>query len=200
MHPTPLMTAALDALARRHGFPVRDRAWEEAMAAMTAVESPRHDPECTDLISTVIGQVMRWGGIATDVAVHREVLLRPKPGAPCVRAVPDAVFTARELRVLRQAPPWLEGRDVLMVVETAVPGGEKGRSLRRRAYAEAGIPFHLLIERERATVSLFSRPTPPSTAPDAPGRAYTRLHAVPVGRPLPLPAPFGFDLDTGDLG
>ncbi|WP_228454859.1 Uma2 family endonuclease, partial [Streptomyces alkaliphilus] len=199
MHPTPRMTAALHALARRHGFLVRDRAWEETMAAMATAEPPRHDPECTDLISTVIGQVMRLGGIDTDVAVHREVLLRCRPGAPGVRTVPDAVFSARELRLFRGAPPWLEGREVLMVVDTAVPGDEEERSLRRRAYAEAGIPLHLLIERERAMVSLFSRPSAPTAGPGAPGRAYTRLHTVPTGRPLPLPAPFGFDLDTGDL-
>ncbi|MCE7080827.1 Uma2 family endonuclease [Streptomyces sp. ST2-7A] len=167
---------------------------------MTTAGPPRHDPECADLISTVIGQVMRLGGMDTDVAVHRELLLRRGPDAPCVRAVPDAVFAVRDSRLFRGAPPWLEGREVLMVVDAALPGGEEEQSLRRRAYAEAGIPFHLLIERERAMVSLFSHPTVPVDDPGAPGRAYTRLHTVPTGRPLPLPAPFGFDLDTTDLG
>lgn len=46
------------------------------------------------------------------------------------------------------------------------------------------------MDRDRREVVLFSEPT---------AKDYSARHQVVTGKPLPLPAPFGFDLDTGRL-
>ncbi len=61
----------------------------------------------------------------------------------------------------------------------------------RRCHARGGIPLHLLIDRDEGSVTLFSDPE------DADHRQHL---TIPYGKPLPLPEPFAFDLETGDLG
>ncbi|MEV5338314.1 hypothetical protein AB0K93_07470 [Streptomyces sp. NPDC052676] len=51
-------------------------------------------------------------------------------------------------------------------------------------------PLHLLVDRDVASVTLFSDPGQ---------RAYREPRTVPCGKPLALPGPFGFDLDTSDF-
>ncbi|MFJ3215815.1 hypothetical protein ACIPLC_07850 [Kitasatospora sp. NPDC086801] len=48
-------------------------------------------------------------------------------------------------------------------------------------------PLYLLIDREKSRVSLFSKPH---------REEYTEVHLAAFGEPLPLPDPFGFELDT----
>ncbi|AQY20418.1 hypothetical protein T261_04558 [Streptomyces lydicus] len=50
--------------------------------------------------------------------------------------------------------------------------------------------MYLLIDRDRATTTLFSEPQDDD---------YCKTHSAPFGKPLPLPAPFSFDLETTDF-
>ncbi|MGW0471259.1 hypothetical protein [Streptomyces coeruleorubidus] len=60
----------------------------------------------------------------------------------------------------------------------------------RRCYARGGIPFYLLVDRDRSSTTLFSEPEKGD---------YRRLGTAAFGRPLTLPEPFAFDLDTTDF-
>lgn len=57
-------------------------------------------------------------------------------------------------------------------------------------YARGGIPLYLPVKGEASSVTLFSDPE---------GGDYRQVVTVPFGRPLPLPEPFGFDLETADF-
>ncbi|MEV4556476.1 hypothetical protein AB0K51_05710 [Kitasatospora sp. NPDC049285] len=58
------------------------------------------------------------------------------------------------------------------------------------AMAGTDSPLYLLVDRQRNAVVLYSHPA---------GGDYAASNAVPVGDPLPLPKPFGFDLATERL-
>ncbi|WP_194236225.1 Uma2 family endonuclease [Streptomyces acidicola] len=57
-------------------------------------------------------------------------------------------------------------------------------------YARAGIPVHLLIDREEGEVTVYAEPS---------GDAYAQGPKYKLGLAVPLPAPLGFDLDGGIL-
>ncbi|TKA09671.1 Uma2 family endonuclease [Actinacidiphila oryziradicis] len=88
---------------------------------------------------------------------------------------------------------WAEPTDVLMVAEVTSYDSDTDRRDRvekPRAYAEAGIPVYLLIDREAGEVTVFSEPD---------GVRYESTKTVPFGKPITLPAPVGFTLDTEPL-
>ncbi|CAL9579351.1 hypothetical protein SUDANB126_05007 [Streptomyces sp. enrichment culture] len=77
-----------------------------------------------------------------------------------------------------------------MVLEVTSTKPKADRETKRRCYARGGIPLHLLVDREACSVTLFSDPE----------KDEYREHCTrPFGRPVALPEPFAFDLDTGDL-
>ncbi|MBB5072198.1 hypothetical protein BJ969_005286 [Saccharopolyspora gloriosae] len=88
----------------------------------------------------------------------------------------------------------LPGEDALLAVEiTSKSGAETDRGAKHKAYAQAGIPLYLLIDRfapRWPTVTLFSEPD---------GDAYRESHAVPFGKPIELPSPFDVTLETQDF-
>ncbi|MFD5467255.1 Uma2 family endonuclease [Kitasatospora sp. NPDC127059] len=79
--------------------------------------------------------------------------LRPKN-----YVIPDLTFAPRELGILRDAPPWMAPDGVAMVAEITSTKPDQDRITKRHCYARAGIPLHLLIDREKPQVSLFSKP------------------------------------------
>ncbi|MBB1244915.1 Uma2 family endonuclease [Streptomyces durbertensis] len=88
---------------------------------------------------------------------------------------------------------WADPGQVLMVVEVTSYDGDTDRRLREEkpsAYAQAGIPVYLLIDRCAREALVYS-------APESGG--YTRLLRRRLGKPVELPAPVGFSLDTGAL-
>ncbi|MFJ4092665.1 Uma2 family endonuclease [Kitasatospora sp. NPDC089913] len=85
------------------------------------------------------------------------------------------------------APSWMEPDGVAMVAEVTSSKPDQDRIAKRHCYARAGIPLHLLIDREKSQVSLFSKPKRDE---------YTELHLAGFGEPLVLPAPFELELDT----
>ncbi|MFE7562871.1 Uma2 family endonuclease [Kitasatospora sp. NPDC057500] len=85
---------------------------------------------------------------------------------------------------------WAEAAGVLLVFEVTSTNPHKDRGPKRRGCAAAGIPCYLLVDRSEGMVTLFTNPE---------GADYITRSRVPFGKPLDLPAPFSFTLDTASL-
>ena len=111
--------------------------------------------------------------------------------------VPDLVVMPREL--IAAADPDtsdpMDASEALLIVEITSKGNAReDRTKKYRAYARAGVPMYLLIDRfdtRGAMVTLFTEPNEDGT--------YKRSDAVPFGKPLPLPEPFGVTLLTDEF-
>ncbi|MGW7448500.1 Uma2 family endonuclease [Kitasatospora sp. NPDC054795] len=88
---------------------------------------------------------------------------------------------------------WAPTGAVLMAAEVTSYDSDTDRRDRvekPRAYAEAGIPVYLLIDRDSAEVVVHSRPD---------GVRYETVHTLPFGKAVQLPDPVGISLDTEPL-
>lgn len=88
---------------------------------------------------------------------------------------------------------WANADGVLMTVEVTSHDHDtdaRDRVEKPRAYAQAGIPVFLLVDRRYGEVQVHSEPED--------GR-YTRRLIVPFGKVVTLPEPVGIELDTEPL-
>lgn len=122
-----------------------------------------------------------------QVSGYKGLVLAGSGDQPADHAIPAATIAPRSLRLFRGAPPWMPSDGVAMVAEATSARPHNDREGKRRAYARAGLPLHLLVDRDRSTVTLFSEPS---------AEDYVGHTAVPFGKPVPLPAPFSFGLET----
>ena len=93
----------------------------------------------------------------------------------------------------RGQPAWSDPAGVLMVVEVTSgleQDAEVDRVDRRDAYAQAGLPVYLLVDRHRGEAVVHWDPE---------GGSYRHSARAAFGAALALPEPFGFDLDTSEL-
>ncbi len=154
------------------------------------VVTPPPDGEHEDYISTITRQVMRHAAKDMDVSGNKGLVL-PRGGlCPKNYAIPDATFAPRDLRIFRGAEPWMPADGVAMVAEATSAKPDGDRFAKRHCYARAGIPLYLLIDREKGTVTLFEEPEETD---------YAESHSASFGKPMPLPEPFGFTLDTSEF-
>ncbi|MER5937971.1 Uma2 family endonuclease [Streptomyces sp. NPDC001928] len=113
------------------------------------------------------------------------------PGYRAGRARADGAVAP--LGNFRGQPSWADASGVLMVVEVT-SGSEKDAEVdrvdKRDAYAQAVLPVYLLVDRHRGEVVVHWEPE---------GGRYQHSGKAVFGAKLPLPEPFGFDLDTSDL-
>ncbi|MEU5089162.1 Uma2 family endonuclease [Streptomyces sp. NPDC021356] len=89
---------------------------------------------------------------------------------------------------------WANPDGVLMAVEITSYDSDtpsRDRVEKPRTYGEAGIPVHLLIDRDSRSVLVHSEPDL--------DRGYRTIHMVALGDKAVLPAPVGIELDTEDL-
>lgn len=156
------------------------------------VVSPAPDGEHEDYLSTVIRQVLRMSRTDMDCSGNKGLLMPSGGRCPKNHVIPDATFAPRELRLFRGAPSWMPCDGVAMVVEVTSNKPDGDRITKRHCYARGGIPLYVLVDREQGTVTLHSDPDP---AIDD----YAEVHSTAFGKPLPLPEPFAFDLETSDL-
>jgi Uma2 family endonuclease len=87
---------------------------------------------------------------------------------------------------------WADPDGVLMTVEVTSYDGDTDRRDRQEkpaAYAAAGIPVYLLVDRDLGAVLVHTNPDP------ARGR-YRDVHEAPFGEQVTVPAPVGITLDT----
>ncbi|MGW1656637.1 Uma2 family endonuclease [Streptomyces atratus] len=111
--------------------------------------------------------------------------------------VPDLVVMPR--RLVAAADPEssdpMDASDALLIVEITSKGNAReDRTKKYRAYARAGVPMYLLIDRfdtRGAMATLFTEPNEDGT--------YKRSDPVPFGKPLTLPEPFGTTLLTDEF-
>ncbi|MFE5211254.1 Uma2 family endonuclease [Streptomyces sp. NPDC056600] len=88
---------------------------------------------------------------------------------------------------------WASPDGVLMVVEVTSHDRDthaRDHVEKPRAYAGAGIPVFLLVDRDSCEVKVHSEPE---------GGRYTRQVVVPYGKTVTLPDPVGIELDTEPL-
>ncbi|MFD4897512.1 Uma2 family endonuclease [Streptomyces sp. NPDC058411] len=108
--------------------------------------------------------------------------------------VPDLVVMPTELITAAdpEASDPMDASEALLIVEITSRGNAReDRTKKYRAYARAGVPMYVLIDRfdtRGAMTTLFTEPNEDGT--------YKRSDAVPFGKPLPLPEPFDVTLLT----
>ncbi|SEG28048.1 Endonuclease, Uma2 family (restriction endonuclease fold) [Thermomonospora echinospora] len=142
----------------------------------------------------LVRQVTLHSSARMDYSGHKGLKLRRGGRCPKNHIIPDGVFIPHELDLLREADPWMEPEGVALVVEVTSSRPDGDRRDKRHCYAKGGIPLYLLIDRERRMVSLFSEPRS-----DAGKEDYLQVTQVIFGKPLDLPEPFSFTLDTSEL-
>jgi hypothetical protein len=90
---------------------------------------------------------------------------------------------------------WFDPAGLLMAVEVTSYDREHDRRVREEkpeAYAAAGIPVHLLVDREAGLLLVHRNP-------DLAVRGYRDIHRARIGERVTLPAPVGIELDTTAL-
>ncbi|MFI1563176.1 Uma2 family endonuclease [Streptomyces sp. NPDC020490] len=154
------------------------------------VVTPPPDGDHEDYIGLIVEEVIRKSRTRMQFAGNKGLKLRSGGGCPKDHAIPDATFAPMELRLYRGAEPWMPCDGVAMVLEVTSTKPAADREAKRRCYARGGIPLYLLVDREAASVTLFSEPR---------NDDYRQVCTLPFGKPLPLPEPFAFELETTDF-
>ncbi|MFJ9457235.1 Uma2 family endonuclease [Kitasatospora sp. NPDC101447] len=146
------------------------------------VVTPPPDGEHETAFSLLNRQFMRKAEAEFDLSGNKGLIV------PTGRFIPDG--TVSPVGHFLNAGSWADASGVLLVFEVTSTSPHRDREQKRRGYAAAGIPCYLLVDRSAGMVTLF-------TAPE--GEDYTEKEPVPFGKPIDLPAPFSFTLDTAPL-
>ncbi|MEU3993435.1 Uma2 family endonuclease [Streptomyces platensis] len=154
------------------------------------VVTPPTDGTHEHCFSRVVSQIMRKSAVDMDVSGYKGLAMPRGGRCPKNHVIPDATIAPSEIRLFRGAEPWMPSDGVAMVVEVTSSNPERDRKAKRHCYARAGIPLYLLVDRGKSTLTLFSEPS---------GDDYAGHNTAPIGKSLPLPAPFSFDLETIDF-
>lgn len=154
------------------------------------VVTPVPDGHHEHCIGQVVDQMNRRSRADMQFSANKGLKLKSAEGHPQDHLIPDGTFAPEELRLYRGAEPWMPCEGLAMVLEVTSSKPQTDREVKRRCYARGGIPLYLLVDRETSWTKLFSDPERGD---------YQELHAVAFGKPLALPEPFSFDLDTADF-
>ncbi len=154
------------------------------------VVTPPPDGEHEDYIDLILTQVKAHSRTSMQFSGHKGLKLDSGGACPKNYAIPDATFAPASLRLFRGADPWMPCEGVAMVVEVTSTRAVANRESKRRCYARGGIPLYLLVDRDSSSLTLFSDPE---------GDDYLQARKGPFGNPMPLPEPFGFELDTSEF-
>ncbi|MER7521270.1 Uma2 family endonuclease [Streptomyces sp. NPDC126499] len=154
------------------------------------VVTPPPDGDHEDHIGLIVDEILRRSQTRMQFAGNKGLTLKEVPDTPRDHVIPDGTFAPRARRLFRGAEPWMPCDGVTMVLEVTSTRPNRDRDVKRRCYARGAVPFYLLVDRDDSTVTLFTDPEDGD---------YREQHRVPFGKPLPLPDPFGFDLETADF-
>lgn len=154
------------------------------------VVTPPPDGEHEKYISRIVRQVIKRSSTEMDFSGNKGLRLRSGEACPKNHVVPDVTFAPLERDLFGDADSWMPCDGVAMVLEVTSTKPRADREAKRRCYARGGIPLYLLVDRDVASVTLFSDPEKDD---------YRELCTRPFGKPLALPAPFAFDLETADF-
>lgn len=139
------------------------------------------------VISRIGFQIGRHSVVEMDFSGTRGLIVPSAGVADAGRVIPDGTWAPVKLDLFNVADPWLSAEGVAMVLEVTSSHPERDRETKRLAYAEAGVPLYLLVDRQERRVTLFSAPA---------RHDYSRASLVAFGEKIALPEPFGFTLDT----
>lgn len=131
------------------------------------------------VLSELIDQLVRKSAVRVRISGNRGL------GTEHGNFIPD--MAVAEPGTFEGEPSWGTPAGWLMAVEVTSAAPADDREAKRRAYAAAGIPLYLLVDRGRRETVLFS-------LPDVDARDYRADVRVPFGSDLELPAPFSFTL------
>jgi len=154
------------------------------------VVTPPPDGEHEKYISRIVRQVIKRSSTEMDFSGNKGLRLRSGEACPKNHVVPDVTLAPLERDLFGGADSWMPCDGVAMVLEVTSTKPKADREAKRRCYARGGIPLYLLVDRDAASVTLFSDPEKDD---------YRELCTRPFGKPLTLPAPFSFDLETADF-
>lgn len=143
------------------------------------VVTPPPDGDHETAISALARQLFRHAEAELDVMSNKGLIV---PGG---RFIPDGTVT--RAGHFRGAEPWAGSTGVLLVFEVTSSQPHKDRDAKRLGYAKAGIPCYLLVDRGKGKVILFTEPEQGD---------YQAAARASFGKPIELPEPFGFTLDT----
>jgi Uma2 family endonuclease len=146
------------------------------------IVTPPPDGSHETTFASLIRQFIRESATDLDIAGTKGLI------TPLGHFIPDG--TVSPVGHFHNAEPWADTTGVLLVFEVTSGNPTKDRDAKRRGYAAGLIPCYLLIDRSRAEAVLFTDPVDGD---------YAALTKVPFGKPLDLPAPFSFALDTTPL-
>lgn len=151
------------------------------------VVTPPPDGDREDYLGIIGRQVTRRSATDIQISGYKGLVLSGADDQPADHVIPDATIAPYAMRLFRGAEPWMPSKGVAMVVEVTSSRPRNDRVAKRHAYARGAVPLCLLVDRAKSAVTIFSEPK---------GDDYLSTHTAPFGDPLPLPAPFSFDLDT----
>jgi Uma2 family endonuclease len=154
------------------------------------VVTPPPEGDHEDYINQIVKQVIRRSRNDMDFSGNKGLKLQSGGGCPKDHVIPDGTFAPAELRLYRGAGSWMPCDGVAMVLEVTSTKPQTDREAKRRCYARGGVPFYLLVDREASSVTLFSDPE---------NADYRQHCTLPFGKPVALPEPFAFELDTADF-
>jgi len=154
------------------------------------VVTPPPDGDHEDYISLIVEQVIRRSATDMQFSGNKGLKLQSGGSYPGNHVIPDSTFAPRELRLFRGADSWMPCDGVAMVLEVTSSKPQADREAKRRCYARSAIPLYLLVDRETSSITLFSDPEKDD---------YRQHCTLPLGKPVSLPEPFAFDLDTTEF-
>ena len=140
-------------------------------------------------VGKIVWQIARRSATEFDYFPNKGLIVPSADGERTERVIPDGTFAPAESDVFDDEP-WSPPDGVALVVEVTSSRPERDRVAKRHAYARAGIPLYLLVDRDEERVTLFSGPD---------GGDYGHTDQVPTGKTLALPAPFEVELDTSEF-
>ncbi|GAA3370891.1 Uma2 family endonuclease [Streptomyces sannanensis] len=154
------------------------------------VVTPPPDGDHEDYINLIMKQVIRQSRTEMDFSGNKGLKLKGAPDCPKDHVIPDGTFAPTELRLFRGADSWMPCDGVALVVEVTSTRPDTDRDTKRRCYARGEVPLYLLVDRGASSLTLFSEPEEGD---------YLQRRSIHFGKVLPLPEPFGFELDTADF-
>ena len=154
------------------------------------VVTPPPDGDHEDCIELIVNQVYGRSRTSMQFSGNKGLKLKSGGGCPKNHVIPDGTFAPRALRLYRGADSWMPCEGVAMVLEVTSTKPGADRETKRRCYARGGIPLHLLVDREASSVTLFSDPE---------NDDYREHCTRPFGKPITVPEPLAFDLETSDF-
>ncbi|MER7572971.1 Uma2 family endonuclease [Streptomyces sp. NPDC126514] len=154
------------------------------------VVTPVPDGDHEKYISRIVRQVIKLSRTEMGFSGNKRLRLASGEADLANHVIPDVTFAPVDADTFGGADSWMPCDGVAMAVEVTSTRPRADRDAKRRCCARGGIPLYLLIDRDSSSITLFSDPEK-----DAYREHYTR----PFGKPVTLPAPFAFDLETTDF-